>query len=306
MKTLAITGASGFIGRHLVAAALSAGDMRVRVLSRRAAPAPGMSGDGVTFCTGDLSDSASLAPFLASADTVIHLAYLGGGRAANVAAADALVAAALQAGVSRFVHCSTAVVVGPAAGRAVGDGTRPAPTGEYQEAKFAIEEALRTSALPGMELAILRPTEVIGPGGAGLTGMIRRVRHGSPALNVARRMLLGSRRFNYVAVQNVVSALLLLARTEVSQTGHVYNVSDDEDADNTYAAVENTVRAALGRRPARCGGVVPTALLSVAYRFLPEHSPPDRIYSHAGLDRLGYRRVTTLRSVIHELVTETQ
>lgn len=304
MKTLAITGASGFIGRHLVDTCRIAGDVRLQVLSRRGAPM-GVD-DGVIHCIGDLTDPGSLDAVVGTADCVIHLAYLAGGRAANIAAAENLVAAAIRAGVRRIVHCSTAVVVGNVAASPVGDDTPPRPRGPYQEIKFAIENALRAKAGSAIELAILRPTEVIGPGGAGLAGMIRQTRDGVALLSAARRALFGARRFNYVPVRNVVEALLLLARTEVVQRGTVYNVSDDDDADNTYGAVEDIVRGALGKGPGPAGGFIPASWLSLAFRLLPEHAPPDRIYTHAGLDRLGYRRVTSLRSAILELVTETR
>jgi len=277
MKTLAITGASGFIGRHLVEACRVAGDVRLQVLSRRATP-PGM-GDGVIHCVGDLADANSLDAFVSTADCVIHLAYLAGGRAANVQAAVNLVAAARKAGVRRVVHCSTAVVVGHAAPSPISDDTPAQPRGEYPETQLAIARALE---------------------------MIRRARDGSAASNILRRALFGARRFNYVPVRNVVVALLLLAETPVPQAGTVYNVCDDDDADNAYVAVDDIVREALGKPRASTGAMIPASWLSLAFKLLPGHAPPDRIYTHTGLDRLGYRRVTSLRSAILELVTETR
>lgn len=303
MRTFAITGASGFIGRHLVDACRVSGDVRLQVLSRK--PSPFGVDDGLIHHVGDLGDPASLDAFVGGADCVIHLAYLSGGREANVAAANNLITAVKKAGVRRVVHCSTAVVVGNDAASPIGDDAPARPTGDYQATKFAIESALKSGAADAVELAILRPTEVIGPGGAGLDAMIRRIRNGG-AGNLLRRAALGARRFNYVPVKNVVAAILLLAGTQVPQRGNVYNVSDDDDADNTYAAVEDIVRDALGKAPTRLGAVVPASLLSLAFKLLPGHAPPDRVYTHAGLDRLGYRRVTSLRSAILELVTETR
>ncbi len=304
MKTLAITGASGFIGRHLVDACRVAGDVRLQLLSRRPTQ-PGMA-DGVIHCVGDLADAGSLDAFVSTADCVIHLAYLAGGQSANVAAAVNLVAAARRAGVRRIVHCSTAVVVGNATPSPISDDTPARPRGEYQETKLAIERALIAAVAGKIELAILRPTEVFGPGGAGLSEMIRRARDASAASNALRRALFGARRFNYVPVRNVVAALLLLAETPVPQAGNVYNVSDDDDADNAYVAVDDIVREALGKPRASTGAMIPASWLSLAFQLLPGHAPPDRIYTHTGLDRLGYRRATSLRSAILELVTETR
>ncbi len=304
MGTLAITGATGFLGRALVAECASRGDVQVRVLVRNAATARDLWGPcNVEVCEGDLRNASGLTRFVAGASTVIHLAYLKDGRDQNVKAAQQLAKASLAAGVRRVVHCSTAVVIGPRGSGVVDESFAPAPGCEYEVTKLAIETAFRNALLPEGELVILRPTEIVGPGGEGLRRMIDRLRTKRDFVNMVRRVILRERRLNYVCVRNVVAALLLLAEASLPNNGDVFTISDDDDPDNAYGSVESLVLEALGRgRRAATGLALPLPLLRLAFRLLPRHASPDRVYSSEKIRRLGYRRVTTLRETIKDLV----
>lgn len=257
----------------------------------------------ITTCDGDLLDTASLRRFVTPGCTLVHLAYLTSGSAANLRAAANLAKVAKERGVRRVVHCSTAVVIGFSQRGIVTEDTPALPRGEYQATKLNIEQLLRADLHPAVELAILRPTEVIGPGGKNLQPMIERVRNRSSFGNGLRRFVLKSRQFNYVSVHNVVAALLLLANTPATLTSDVYNISDDDDPDNNYGAVETIIASLLERKTVRLiDPALPKQWLSMLFRLLPEHAPPDRIYSHSRISALGYRKVISLRAAIAEMV----
>lgn len=263
----------------------------------------GLPADRVAVVKGDLSDPGSLEGFLREGSVLVHLAFLPGGNAANLAAAANIAQAAVEAKVRRVVHCSTAVVVGFGARGVVNEQTPPAPKGEYQETKYGIEQLFREHLGGTVELAILRPTEIIGPGGEGLRGMIRRLQDGPEPRNSLYRLLLGNRRFNYVGVENVVNGLLLLAVTPSAQSGDVYNVSDDDDPDNRYRHVEEIIRTAIGKGSPRRALSLPAWTLSLLFRLIPASAPPSRVYSTAKLEALGYRKTKTLRSSILDVIT---
>jgi UDP-glucose 4-epimerase len=164
---IAITGATGFIGRHLLRT-LSARGFKMRVLLRRPVEVPdGASGAVV----GDLARPINMAAALAGVDAVVHsagLAHAMSGmpeddfRASNTEATRHLAEAAERAKVRRFVFLSSIrAQTGPSAPAPVSDADPPAPTDAYGRSKLAAEQAL---AETGLDWVALRPVLVHGEG----------------------------------------------------------------------------------------------------------------------------------------------
>jgi D-erythronate 2-dehydrogenase len=171
---LAVTGAGGFVGRAVVAAALA--DPRVTALSVTDRDLTGLPPDPrLTRVSGDICDVGVQADLLAGAGAVIHLAaVLGGAAEADPAASrrvnlDATLDLMARAG-GRFVLASSIAVYGTPPAR-VDDATPCAPTLTYamhkRMAEVALETATRRGALDGIALRL--PGVVPRPGdGAGL------------------------------------------------------------------------------------------------------------------------------------------
>ena len=108
---VALTGGTGFVGRH-IAATLVARGHRVRVLARDPARARFLSDQNVEVVAGGLADRAALDRLASGADALIHLVGIIVEQgvqtftAVHVAGTEALLAAARHAGVRRFVHMS--------------------------------------------------------------------------------------------------------------------------------------------------------------------------------------------------------
>ncbi len=161
---IAVTGATGFIGRHVARLLVSRGH-RVRVLvrstTRRSA---GLAGVAVETVPGDLADAPALAALVRAADAVIHLvgiiAEAGAAtfEAVHVAGTRRLLAAAEDARVQRFVHMS-----------AVGARDQPGAT-PYHRSKWRGEEVVRRS---GIASAIFRPSIISGPESAPIRTLAR-------------------------------------------------------------------------------------------------------------------------------------
>jgi nucleoside-diphosphate-sugar epimerase len=305
MRTLAITGSTGFLGRHLVAECLSRGGLSLKLLARRKEGLPDLPKDRVTICRGDLHLPESLGDFLEPGTTLVNLAYARDNNDGNIRATENLIGAIRQSGVKRVVHCSTALVVGFKPKGVITENTLVCPKGTYQVTKYKIEQMFRSGLPPDTELAILRPTEIIGPGGLGLRWFINRLRYGDFYRNFLYHCILKHRRFNYVSVYNVVAALILLASTDVKQEKVIYNISDDDDVDNNYNSVEKIISSNLALPvgyPVDVG--LPPTSLSLLLRLIPGHSPPDRVYSYDRISALGYGKTVSLRRTISEMVLQ--
>lgn len=174
MKYL-VTGATGFIGTHLVSRLIAQGHAVV-CLVRDPSRAIGLQQQGALLAQGDVMDKASLRAALNGADGVFHLAgvyemgreYHDRMRAVNVTGARHVFEAALEAGVSRIVHASTVAVFGNTQGRVPDETYRIEQrelASEYERTKWAAHYEV---ALPliqqGAPIVIVQPGAVIGPG----------------------------------------------------------------------------------------------------------------------------------------------
>jgi UDP-glucose 4-epimerase len=164
---IALTGATGFIGRHLLAELPRRG-YRVRVLLRRPSEVPEGAAGAVI---GDIASPHNMAAALRDVDMVIHsagLAHAMSGRpeddyrAINTQATIRLAQAAERAGAKRFVFLSSIrAQSGPVAKAVLTEDQEPQPTDPYGRSKLEAERGL--SAL-GLDWAALRPVLVYGPG----------------------------------------------------------------------------------------------------------------------------------------------
>ena len=151
MAVVAVTGATGFVGRYIVRELL-ARRHAVRLLARDPACLP-FDANGVTVVPGTLSDATAIARLVGGADAVIHLvgiiAETGGAtfRAVHVEGARTVARAARDAGVRRLVHMS-----------AVG-ARHDADATAYHRSKAAGEDEVLQAGIPHV---ILRPAVIVG------------------------------------------------------------------------------------------------------------------------------------------------
>jgi NADH dehydrogenase len=164
--TVLVTGATGFIGPHVVHA-LRARETPVRALVRDPARASRLVAWGVELATGDVTDPASLRAACEGVGTVVHLVAIIRGRPQDFERVMThgtrnVVAAAQEAGVRRFVLAS-----------ALGLDERSKDAVPYFGAKWEMEKAVRES---GLEHVIFRPSFVFGRDGGVLPTFVRLAR----------------------------------------------------------------------------------------------------------------------------------
>lgn len=190
-RIVAVTGASGFVGRHACAALADRGwTVRRVVRPGRSTVAGDLHGDAVEIPS--LDDGRALERAFAGTHAVLHLAGLAHAipappealyRAVNAAGTRRAATAAAAVGVRRFVLVSTIKVNGErTAGRPFESSDAPAPQDAYARSKLEAESALeQVASSTGMEWAVVRPPLVYGPGvRANFERLVRVVQHGWP------------------------------------------------------------------------------------------------------------------------------
>lgn len=305
-RTVAILGATGFVGTHLVLEFLRLGGYEIRVLTR-----PTMRdvtqrnfGLGVTVIDGDAVNPDSLRALLVPGCIVINLVYMwGAGEEANLACVRTLLAACKERKISRLVHTSTAAVVGRVKADRVNEATFCRPTDEYGFSKLKIEQAVTQFAKGEFDVAILRPTSVFGIGGEPLRKLVEDLTTGPRWKNYFRSCLFNNRSMHLVPLANVVAALIFLARYADQFDGdHIFIISSDEDPLNNFRAVELIGMKVLGipdyhfpRMP------VPLTALKLLLRFLGRsNTNPYRCFDSGKLRKFGYKDSVSLAEGLRE------
>jgi nucleoside-diphosphate-sugar epimerase len=289
---IAVSGANGFVGRALCRVLLNAGHGVIALVRR-----PSSIADGVLERVIPDDHFASLAlgkPALDPVDAFVHLAArvhvmedasadpLAEYRAVNVKGTLDAASAALQAGARRFVFVSSVKALGEGEpGRPWREDDAPEPTDPYGMSKFEAEQALLAfGKAHGMEVAIVRPPLVYGPGvRANFLGLMRAIARGMP-------LPIGSveARRSMVYVDNLADALRALATSERPVHG-VYHVTDNDDL--TVAGMARAIGIAL-KRPARLIPI-PVALLRGVGRVTGKLAQIERLTSPLRMDAARLR-----------------
>ena len=250
-----VTGATGFVGRALVHAAVANGTP-LRAAVRNAARAARRFADSrVAFdsiAVGDVRASTDWSAALEGCEVVVHLANLAHATASaaelqevNVDGTLALAQQACRLGVRRMVFLSSVKALGEASdGRPLRVEDPAAPVDAYGRAKLAAEKALRELASrSALEVTILRPPLVYGAGvRANFLALLRAVARGLPLPLASIR-----NRRSLVHVGNLSDAILACA-TAPQAAGRTYHVTDGEPV--STPALARAIGGALGR-PAR-------------------------------------------------------
>ena len=236
---LALTGATGFVGAHLLDLALAEGH-EVRALTRRAQPAR----DGVTWVDGALDRPDALTSLVAGADAVIHVAGVinaadaAGFEAGNVTGTAFLLDAAEAAGVARFVHVSSLAA-------------REPQLSLYGASKARSEALVQASPL---STAIVRPPAVYGPGDRETLELFRMAKRGLVVLPPQGRLSL-------IHVDDLAALLLAVA---ASAANLLVEPDDGRRGGWTHVEFGRALGQAVDRKVRTLSA--PRALLTLAAR----------------------------------------
>jgi uncharacterized protein YbjT (DUF2867 family) len=259
--TIAVTGATGFVGQALLDRAVEAG-LEVRALARQPQPAR----PGVEWVAGDLADREALTALLRRAQAVIHIAGVvnaldaAGFEAGNVAGTLNLVECAVAAKVPRFVHVSSL-------------SAREPQLSAYGASKRKAEKVVMASPL---DWTIVRPPAVYGPRDREMLDLFRFAKSGVVPLPPRGRMAA-------IHVDDLARLLLALVPSGEDVSHKLFEADDSHAGGWTHKSFAKAIGWAVGKR------ITPLPLPAFALRAAARG---DRLLRRAAAklteDRVGY------------------
>lgn len=225
MASHLVTGAAGFLGRYLVRTLLARGE-GVRAFDRQI---PAGADSKIEWRSGDVRNAAAVQRACEDVEIVYHLAALIPQRkakaetmqAVNVEGTQHVLDGAERTGVRRVVYLSSVEIYGvPTVTPCLEDGPL-APLAEYGRTKVAAEALCRQAVGRGLDVTILRPVTIIGPGLTEpfLVSLLAAVRTDKPVILLGN----GRNRFQVVHAEDVVAACLLAAE-QPAAVGQAFNI----------------------------------------------------------------------------------
>ncbi len=208
-----ITGASGYIGRHLVARLVAEGE-RPRCLVRSTSQAARLLPvDKVDLVEGDTTRPETLTAAVSGIETIVHAAFITADRkamshdyyeATNVAGTANLLKAAQAAGVQWVIEIS-------------GLGTKPDKPGSYMQGRYLAEKMLMES---GLKWTIVRPSVLFGAGAPFIKGLVDLIRSAPVVPLIGGGKIL----FQPIYVEDVVTVLIKVLADPARSQGKIYTI----------------------------------------------------------------------------------
>jgi len=225
-RLVAITGATGFVGPHLVAALARRG-WKIRLLVRRWSPLPSLAGIEADMVLGDVSDEAALRRLVAGADTIIHAAGLIKARKPSDFMAVNRDGTAL---LSALAPETMVILLSSLA-------ARESHLSPYAASKRAAEGVVASRSGPW--LAVRAPA-IYGPGDRETLAYFRAVARG-----FAPRPKLPNARLSLIHVADLAEALA--HAVERPPPASVYEIDDGREGGYGYDDMATAAGAAMGR-----------------------------------------------------------
>jgi nucleoside-diphosphate-sugar epimerase len=230
-KRILVTGATGFVGGHVCDQLLQQGNtVRALIRNPESSNSKKLRSWGVDIVIGDLFDVASVERAIAGVDVVYHLAgaYRDGKlfrtelMKTNVDGTRNMLNAALQAGVQRFVHCSTIGVHGDIQNPPATENSPYNPGDSYQESKVEGERVVLEYMNKGLPAVIFRPGGVYGPGDTRFLKLFKGIKKRTFVMLGSGEVL-----YQLIYIHDLIDGILLCGTKECAK-GKTYILTGNE------------------------------------------------------------------------------
>ena len=276
-----ITGATGYIGRHLVARLVAQGE-RPRCLVRDISRAKRiLPADKVELVEGATTSPASLDAVVQGVDTIVHAAFLTADRKqstgneyekTNVQGTASLIKVAKKAGVKRIIEMG-------------GLGTKPDKPGSYMQGRYLAEKMLKES---GLDWTIIQPSVLFGKNAPFIKGLADLIRT-SPVIPLIGG---GKTMFQPIYVEDVVTVLIKVLEDPTGTTNRTYTIGGP--VYYSFTQIIDVLLKTMHKQ--RIKVPAPTTLVGVGAAVMEAILPKPPI-TKAAMTLFSFDNITDLKSV---------
>jgi uncharacterized protein YbjT (DUF2867 family) len=276
-----ITGATGYIGRHLVARLVAQGE-RPRCLVRDISRAKRiLPADKVELVEGATTSPDSLGAAVQGVDTIVHAAFLTADRKqstgneyekTNVQGTANLIKVAKKAGVKRIIEIG-------------GLGTKPDKPGSYMQGRYLAEKMLKES---GLDWTIIQPSVLFGKNAPFIKGLVDLIRT-SPVVPLIGG---GKTMFQPIYVEDVVTVLIKVLQDPTGTTHRTYTIGGP--VYYSFTQIIDVLLKTMHKQ--RIKAPAPTSLVGVGAAVMEAvlQKPP---LTKAAMTLFSFDNITDLKSV---------
>jgi dihydroflavonol-4-reductase len=242
-----VTGATGFTGQALCKRLIKDG-WEVTALVRPSPRVKPLKDLGIQCVAADITSKDSVRRAMQPVDHVFHIAAMfrtedatvENFRRVNVDAVDNVASAAREAGVGRFIHCSTVGVQGQIDDPPADEEYRIKPNDHYQETKWHGEQVARRHMAEGLPGTVVRPAGIYGPGDTRFLKLYRAIQRG-----VFYMIGSGKTLYHLTYIDDLVDGFVLAA-TKPEALGEVFTIAGPRYT--TIQEMAETVARILGKK----------------------------------------------------------
>lgn len=275
-----ITGATGYIGSHLVKRLVEQGERPRCLIRNKEKSARILPTDKIDIVEGATTRPATLPPAVRGIDTIVHAAFMTADRKearnnrykeTNVYGTANLIKAARYAGVKRMIEIS-------------GLGTRPDKPGSYMQGRYLAERMLMDS---GLDWTIIRPSVLFGKGAPFIKGLIDLI-HSAPVLPLIGG---GKTMFQPIYVEDVVTVILKVLAEPERTNKKIYTIGGPEYY--SFEQVFNELQKALHTNRPKV--YAPTPLVGIGAAMMEAVLPKPPL-TKAAMSLFSFDNITDINA----------
>lgn len=301
--SLAVLGGSGMLASHFLNL-IDVNSWEVKVLTRNRS---NKFRDEIKVFIGSIEQADSIKNFFKKNDCVINFSYLKDKSIEeNKYFLSQIVLAAIDRKVKRIIHVSTTDLYGDLKVERVDENTPCSPVSNYSKIKYACEVSFLKLTSGRVDSVVLRPSGIFGPGNekSFLVTLINNIERSHKISNYLRSCLIGDRNFNLVSVDNVMQALLFLAKYKKDFQDRVFIISDDDDCHNNYRFIEKFI---MQYKKVSYYKIKPISLPPFCLRVLLKICGKSEIYSNKvflndAIFKLGFKKKISFKAALNNFI----